>query len=112
MNKMEPKLKAAWVAALRSGKYPQTTGKLQNRDRNSLPDGFCCLGVFCEINGIAYVVNQDSLLPSAARRLFDFSQTTLVAKETSLYIDTALMEMNDSKKKTFAEIADWIEVNL
>lgn len=33
----------AWVAALRSGVYEQTRGEL--RDKN----GFCCLGVACDI---------------------------------------------------------------
>lgn len=37
-----------WVAALRSGDYTQTTGMLHR-----LNDGYCCLGVACEISGIA-----------------------------------------------------------
>ena len=36
-----------WVAALRSGNYKQTQGILR-RD-----DGYCCLGVACEISGLA-----------------------------------------------------------
>ena len=32
-----------WVKALRSGEYAQTTGTLVDRD------GFCCLGVLCDI---------------------------------------------------------------
>lgn len=32
-----------WVKALRSGKYKQTKNKL------ATPDGFCCLGVACEM---------------------------------------------------------------
>lgn len=35
-----------WVAALRSGKYPQGKGKLRTKE------GFCCLGVGCEVAGI------------------------------------------------------------
>ena len=33
-------IKAKWVKALRSGRYPQGTGKLGNK-----AEGFCCLGV-------------------------------------------------------------------
>ena len=33
-----------WIEALRSGKYRQTTGTLRDRD------GFCCLGVLCDIS--------------------------------------------------------------
>lgn len=40
---MDAEIKRQWVAALRSGRYPQTTGYL--RDEN----GFCCLGVLCDI---------------------------------------------------------------
>lgn len=32
-----------WIAALRSGKYAQTTGQLHDNN------GFCCLGVLCDI---------------------------------------------------------------
>lgn len=32
-----------WVKALRSGEYNQNKGKLQNED------GFCCLGVACDL---------------------------------------------------------------
>jgi len=32
-----------WVAALRSGEYPQTQGILRDSD------GYCCLGVACEL---------------------------------------------------------------
>jgi len=41
---MNPKIKAEWVAALRSGQYQQSEGAL--RDAN---DKYCCLGVLCEI---------------------------------------------------------------
>lgn len=40
---MKPKVKAQWVAALRSGDYTQTQGRLR-RD-----GGFCCLGVLCDL---------------------------------------------------------------
>lgn len=33
-----------WVDALRSGKYEQTTGVLQDSK------GYCCLGVACKVN--------------------------------------------------------------
>jgi hypothetical protein len=32
-----------WLAALRSGDHPQATGSLRT------PDGFCCLGVACDL---------------------------------------------------------------
>jgi hypothetical protein len=41
---MKPEIAKKWIAALRSGKYMQTTGRL--RDGNS----FCCLGVLCNLH--------------------------------------------------------------
>lgn len=42
---MTPELKAKWIAALRSGEYPQ------GRKRLKSSDGYCCLGVLCAITG-------------------------------------------------------------
>lgn len=42
-NKLKPEFKSKWVAALRSGKYTQAKEKLRS------PDGFCCLGVACDL---------------------------------------------------------------
>lgn len=36
----------AWLSALESGDYPQTTGMLADEN------GYCCLGVACEVLGI------------------------------------------------------------
>jgi hypothetical protein len=36
-------VKNKWIAALRSGKYKQGRGRLNG------PDGYCCLGVLCEV---------------------------------------------------------------
>lgn len=42
--KMNPEIKAKWVSALRSGEYKQGRGRLR-----SPQDGFCCLGVLCDL---------------------------------------------------------------
>lgn len=41
---MNPDIKERWVSALRSGRYPKGTLRLNNNG-----EGFCCLGVLCEI---------------------------------------------------------------
>jgi hypothetical protein len=43
-GKLDPEVKAAWVAALRSGDYTQGREYLRSSD-----DTFCCLGVLCEL---------------------------------------------------------------
>lgn len=40
---MDQEIKARWVAALRSGRYPQTWGALRTSE------GYCCLGVLCDV---------------------------------------------------------------
>lgn len=42
--RMDPEVKARWVAALRSGEYKQGCGQLRGCD-----DDFCCLGVLCDL---------------------------------------------------------------
>lgn len=44
-QKMNPEVKARWVAALRSGEYRQGLARALN-DGNG---GFCCLGVLCDL---------------------------------------------------------------
>jgi hypothetical protein len=40
---MNPQIKQKWVDALRSGKYQQTQNRLHDEN------GFCCLGVLCDL---------------------------------------------------------------
>ena len=46
---MDSKIKKLWLDALRSGKYPQTQGYLRSSKRDDRPEGFCCLGVLCDL---------------------------------------------------------------
>jgi hypothetical protein len=42
---MNPQIKQKWLNALRSGEYQQTQERLRKED------GFCCLGVLCDLYG-------------------------------------------------------------
>ena len=42
---MNPQIKQKWVDALRSGEYQQTQRRLHDEN------GFCCLGVLCDLYG-------------------------------------------------------------
>ena len=52
---MDPEIRARWVAALRSGEYEQAFNYLRT------DDGFCCLGVLCEL------AVQDGVIPASER---------------------------------------------
>lgn len=59
---MKKEIADRWVEALESGKYPQTKGRLRDSD------GFCCLGVLCEL-AVA-----DGVAKSEEHKLRSFSQ--------------------------------------
>jgi hypothetical protein len=107
---MDAQVKAKWVAALRSGEYSQGESALKKDGK------FCCLGVLC-----------DTIDPSGwsepektgyTRYTFEGSSDecwlpgTLEEKLGLRSKTGPLMAMNDYDKKSFAEIADYIEQNL
>lgn len=112
---MNPEWKAKWVAALRSGQYAQAQQRLRT------PEGYCCLGVVCDIvkdevegewreqpghfnfrSKESTFVDENSVnLPNAVAGLIDLP----VGEESNL------IQMNDGGS-TFAEIADYIESHL
>lgn len=117
---MKRELLDKWLAALRGGKYEQTSGYLQDTD------GFCCLGVLCDVmDPTAWTIEgykftdgstNDAVLPSNISKdlglmgMVDFVDGNGETKASLL--SERLMTMNDTEEKTFAEIADYIEQNL
>jgi hypothetical protein len=99
-------IKKRWVEALRSGNYKQTTGALRK------DDGFCCLGVLCDI-----VDPKGWSFDFRAHRGLNFIPDITVLKLVGIEAREAdeiriLTNMNDTGGNTFSDIADWIEENL
>jgi hypothetical protein len=106
---MKKELKDKWVAALRSDKYTQGREKLRTDDGS-----YCCLGVLCEV------------LDVPRRDTFERWEYVFEGQATSLQLTAALRQhaglssafeydlisMNDDQRKTFDEIADYIESEL
>jgi hypothetical protein len=103
---MNKEWKDKWVAALRSDGFEQGTGQLRNASNQ-----YCCLGVLCRITedaigepfkGSYYDDDEDNIgyLPERVASLVLFN-------DASAHYD--LVELNDSKRKNFNEIADYIE---
>jgi len=105
MEKLPIKFKEKWIAALRSGEYKQ--GKFTMYD--SITQTYCCLGVAEIVAGNNIETIGKTYSP---RRLNRKSKVPELLKSTTSSISDILMGMNDSKDKTFNEIADWIEENL
>lgn len=94
--KLDPAVKATWCEALRSGKYKQGREYLGRNGR------YCCLGVAREIK-----------LPNAKKvRHKEILDEKFLNRESQ----QTVAEMNDGAnkrtRKSFPQIADWIEENL
>lgn len=127
--RMNARVKELWTKALRSGKYPQDRGYLRTKQ------GYCCLGVLCDLAVIEGVIPQpqdtdpddnemgwyyygtsalDDVLPQEVAEWAGLKNpgypedNPLVTVNDSV---TSLAELNDDGY-TFARIADIIEENL
>ena len=106
-NKMDRKIKAKWLAALRSRKFKQTTGQLhRSLDSNEVVDGqaepgHCCLGVLNEICHLG-----------AAPNAGGFTSVELGRIGLDKEAQDHLINMNDDNGAKFYQIARWIERNL
>jgi hypothetical protein len=92
-----------WVAALRSGKYEQARGNLREGD------GFCCLGVLCDLaskdggpqwDGWSFM-GSESHLPYFVAKFVNLNMSQ----------ESMLARMNDNGR-SFKQIADHIEATL
>lgn len=106
MGKQEAAKK--WATALRSGKYGQCKGLLQNTK------GFCCLGVLVKefVSETKQIRRQSNKKFLAGAALFDQPSTPSVAYKVVREmeaIECCPAYMNDSLNMSFAEIADVIE---
>ena len=103
-------MKQKWIDALRSGKYNQVKGTLKGQQ----PDGtigYCCLGVFAEINGKELKVEeiyQDCdgetfVVEEGPTGIYNFCRENIPG-----FVVGDGISMNDDGR-TFEEIADMIE---
>ena len=109
---MNAKIKAKWVAALRSGKFKQGIGQLISEDRKK----FCCLGVLCELHRrithgdewsqTGFYFGRSGALPDEVKKWAGLeSQNPLVE-------GTSLANWNDGSTVGFRGIANRIEKHL
>jgi len=97
---MDAKLKADWVAALRSGDYQQGRDCL-------LSDGaFCCLGVLCDVIGLVVIEDYDTVQGASTNCGYDFLDRYISEDRRGVLID------KNDEGVSFSEIADYIEANI
>jgi len=101
-----------WVAALRSGEYKQIRGTLHNND------GYCCLGVLCDL-AVKHGVEINVSVEKDGRHYYGLNANYLnsvIAKWAGIDVScdpsnpAGLATMNDSGY-SFTDIADYIETN-
>ena len=113
---MNPQIKQKWVSALRSGGYQQTKGRLHDED------GFCCLGVLCDLylkenqlewepsthyNNVYMFQDMVGCLPVSVKEWADLEYCNPRVDDQT----DSLIGLNDSGS-TFEQIADVIEEQL
>lgn len=101
---MKKTISAKWITALRSGKYKQGRFALKHMEE----DTYCCLGVLCEISGKTYKPDDAALTQEIA----DWAGL----KECHGFIEfkrgnLSLIRLNDERKRSFKQIAAYIERN-
>jgi hypothetical protein len=105
---MNQEIKQEWVTGLRSGQYTQTKGTLKNED------GYCCLGVLCDIVKDRMKLTWTDIknlnnhyLPSEIVQFCELEDhnPSIVAEENTLAV------LND-EGMSFLEIAELIEEHL
>lgn len=120
---MNSEIKAKWLAALRSGEYPQVQEYLQNGK-----GAFCCLGVLCDLYrkevgnggweiyfaGMTFILDNVSTPYYPPTRVINWAglgESWEALNKIRITIDgkeNSLAEHND-QGKTFSQIADAIE---
>ena len=121
---MKKHIAMKWVKALRSGKYKQGRGNLRNTFNE-----FCCLGVLCNLHAQAHPnFAAEQTAPNAydghtgvlGTTVLEWSGMTtdcgdfnrsLVRGAPRNPSNTALVDLNDTAKWSFAKIATFIEKN-
>ncbi len=90
---MDKRIKAKWLAALRSRKFKQTHGQLREDEPIKGTSSYCCLGVLCEI------LKEDYSPGAGTPPLCVLEKAGLTQKQA----DT-LADLNDSDKGDIQEV--------
>lgn len=127
--RMDPVVRDLWVAALRSGRFPQGTGALTRFDGPEETPRHCCLGVLCELALAASVPlrtrtrrwqddepyeriydDQDNYPPPAVRDWAGLADRDPVVVYRGDPV--RLSDLNDCVQLPFRDVADLIEEQL
>ena len=106
---MNKDIATIWVEALRSGEYSQGKNKLQDLN------GFCCLGVLCNLGekaGISVTKRDGRLVGNYLHSQKEIMEWSGINSPIGVYVgsEKTVSDLND-EGKSFEVIADIIEQN-
>jgi hypothetical protein len=118
--KLPKKYKDRWLKALRSGEFKQGTRCLRSQQ-----DQYCCLGVAYEVNGGTWLPRKPGAGYSTAAahpgRIAEassksvklaLSQACTVHQPEEFSVEEYLINRNDCQRRSFVQIANWVEKHL
>ena len=100
----------AWVKALRSGRYRQTSHQLRAESKY-----YCCLGVLCTVEkkmkstGLPISWNHNTVVVQTVEDALEIPLPLKKAIGLTKSGEDRLIAMNDDQHKSFKQIADYIE---
>ena len=125
VKRMDPEIKAKWLEALRSGEFKQGQNVLRTAE-----DGYCCLGVLCELAVREGVIGDPKFQiidgsPSASGPSWEYDGLSVYPSDqvyewagmSSILVELngrllSLDYLNDALRLPFSQIADLIEEQL
>ena len=103
---MNQDVKQQWIEALRGGEYKQGRGVLRSKE-----DEYCCLGVLCDLMGVRWQDRGGSCLMADGYTM-SLPNYARMKSGVNDKDEGVLQRLNDRERKTFPEIANYIEENL
>lgn len=113
-GKLPLAFKANWLRDLRSGKYKQGEGHLIRKHfdgKGLVTIGYCCLGVACKTQGLSDAIIEPSAIIETSIILTAKNRKKGIPKiiqGVNPVVDF-LTYINDTRKLSFKQIANWIE---
>lgn len=112
-----------WIEALRNGQYKQGRDKLAIIDNDDDDEiCYCCLGVACKLKNVSDKELENNVEIAELSKLdpyeefndlySDLLELGIPIQLINGNLPNELIRLNDNEKKSFIEIADWIEQNV
>lgn len=113
---MDKRVKARWLAALRSRKYKKATGTLRARKAGTDEvAGYCCLGVLCDItkkrfkvDWVTYLDDSFAITGDGIWRTGALPEEIRASLKISLEDHEQLVDLND-ENKGWRKVIQYIE---